>query len=467
MASNLRMKWLVVLAFAALLALVAWWLVQGSNGFAPREDVVRTAPLPSLGPESPREDLAPISQRAAVASEPNAPRPEPTAAKPVPVDPTEAELDAFARECPPGMIEGLVLRGAVPVAGGRAWLGPEKSGGLPWGAAAEWESAPGVLRTEIGADGVFRFMSLAPDGYGVGVRTVDGATRRIWLELRPDTASRRILIVLGTGGIRGRVFDGDGGVCASWQVAINNWGRMPAGQQIVDGVTTDAQGTFEFAGLTGGSYILAACPIKDFRDPRKRTLFVELAAGEWKTVDIGTSAGAVWSGRLVTPRGEALVLSDFVRIEIETGGVLEQVVLSPEGKIRSLVGPGPHRLSLSVGLSWRMPVGDLVMPEHDLERDVAVSRCMLRVRATYYGTKFTPERAMSVLAPKLTLSPSGLRLDASRGADGHFYFFGIEPGEHALWCTPTPIDGAPAGKLPVRILPTDDQVELDVVVSDP
>jgi hypothetical protein len=363
------------------------------------------------------------------------------------------------------MIEGIVLLGTTPLPGGRAWLGSDAHGQLPWGSPDDWDVAAGVLRTEIGDDGIFRFEGLEPDTYGVGIRTKDGATRHVWVELQPGQTSQRVRFVFGAASIRGRVFDQEGSPGVGWQVATYNWGQMPAAVQLIDDRTADANGAFEFTGLTGGNYVLAGSPVADLRDPRKRTAFVELAPGESKTVDLGTSSGALWTGRVVTPRGAPLALSDHLFLELDHSGALEQLTIPPELTIRSRVRPGSHAVLLNVWFAGRVPLGELAMPEHDLDRDLAVPRCMIQIRATYAGTKFTAEWVRSVLAASLS-SESGTQLQASHGTQGQLYFFGVPPGEHMLTCRPFPIEGAPDGKLVVHIGPNDDEVELDVVVAE-
>lgn len=382
-------------------------------------------------------------------------------------DPTEDALAAFARAVPPGTIEGIVLRGATPVEGGSAWLGPVSKGGLPWGSAAAWDADPNVSRAPIGPDGIFRFEGLDADQYGVGVRAPDGATRHVYCELEPGEPSQRIRIVLGAGGVRGHVYDEKGGPCAGWQIAVYNYGNTLAGVQVIDGRETDAAGAFEFGGLVGGSYVLSAGPVADRRDPRTRTLFFQLQSGEWKTVDVGSSGRHVhWTGRVLLPRGAPLQIAGRTELRIVAGDVRETAALTPEASFDLRLPEGTYQLSLfaysRVG-GELVDLGEFRVPPEGMIRDIVLPGALLRVRATYEGTQLEPRAALSALAT--WLEGSDVRLRGLRGEDGNEYFLALAPGDYELSASP-PILGAPAGKLPVRILETDDEVELDLVVGD-
>ncbi len=382
-------------------------------------------------------------------------------------DPTELELTAFAREVPPGTIEGIVLRGLKPVEGGQAWLGAQVTGGLPWGTAADWDAAPNVLRAPIGADGVFRFTGLGPDTYGIGVRAPDGATRHVYLDLPADASTQRIRIVLGGGGLRGHVFDEHGDPCVGWQIAAYNWGNTLAGVQVIDGRETDAAGFFEFGGLVGGNYVLSAGPVANRGGPLTRTLTVELAAGEWKTVDFGAPQHvATWSGRVLLPGGEPLHLSALTELWIESEGVRETAALTPEGGFQIHAVAGSHQIALfaysRVG-GERVELGSIELGDSDRAQDVVLPGAALRVRARYQGTQLEPEEAMARFMTRL--SGSQRKMVGLRGSDGHEYFLGLAPGAYELSSSP-PIQGAPGGKIPLQIREQDKLVELDLVLGD-
>jgi hypothetical protein len=383
-------------------------------------------------------------------------------------DPTELELAEFERSIPAGTIEGILLRGLKPVEGGQAWLGAESTGGLPWGSAAAWDAEPSVSRTAIGADGVFRFSGLQPDTYGVGVRTTDGTTRHVYLELHADEPTRRIRIVLGGGGLRGHVFDERGGPCVGWKVAAYNWGNTLAGVQVIDGRETDAAGAFEFGGLVGGNYVLSAGPVADRRDPLTRTLMVELPPGQWKTVDFGASRRAAsWSGRVLLPDGAPMRLAAASELWLQSEGVRETTRLTYEGAFQVQLASGTYSIALfaytRVGAE-RLELGEIQLSDSDRAQDLVLPRATLRVRANYQGTQMDKSEAAGRFSTWLTgsdRSRTGLR-----GADGNEYFLGLEPGEYQLSSFP-PIQGAPGGKIPVQIREQDQVVELDLVVGDP
>jgi hypothetical protein len=401
-----------------------------------------------------------------VAADAQAPAVEPAhddGASVLAADPTEEELQAFARACPPGTIEGIVLRGKTPVAGGSAWLGPQSTGGLPWGPPEVWNVAPGVVRADIDAGGVFRFENLLSEAYAVGVQTPDGETRHVYVEFAPHIESQRLRIVLGTGGIRGHVFDERGAPCAGWQVAVFNWGTLLADVQVIDGRETDARGAFSVGGLVGGSYVVSAGPVADRSDPRTRTVYVELPPGEWKSVDVGTRAGGcIWTGRVLTPRGEPLALTALTEVRVNSTHAQERVALSA-GVFQIRVEAGTYDVSLfaySRTGGQLVPLGNIALPERELQQDLRLPRALVRVRATHRGTKPGSARFMGWLGSAELGTRSSLP-----DADGNECFLAIPPGEYALTCSPS-IEGAPQGTV-VKIGANDDEVEVDVVLGDP
>jgi hypothetical protein len=469
------MKRFVVLALALLLAGLAWYLARVDPERAPVE------PAPAAGASSPRvepkvDGPGASTEREIVARAPEAPpAPTPEPAAHATGDPTEEELQAFAREVPPNTVEGIVLRGTKPVAGGKAWLGRDPEGGVRWDQAESWDTAPNVLRAEIGADGIFRFTDVEAETWALRVRTKDGASRWMWLDVHAESGSQRIRIVLGTAAIHGHVFDENGAPGADWRVIAYIFGPTPGGvQQIQDEVTTGADGSYAFAGLTGGSYIVAAHPAAEFRDPRRREQRVQLAPGEQKVVDFGASVGGVWSGRLTTPRGEPLDLENMPQLEIDTNGSSEFLTLSEGGRWSRRIAAGTHQASLWQFEGVRTPLGEITTGDQDLERDLAVPRCLVRVRVTVREAP-VPKWPKAALSLRLTgkggaghertpwLGGSWVGL---RAKDGNVYFIGIPPGEHVLRGDPMAIVGVPDGKMPVTIGAGDDQVEVDVVVSD-
>jgi len=410
-----------------------------------------------------------VTERSAEPTAIEKPAAAPAVESPAPwTDPTELELTAFSRAVPAGTLEGIVLRGLKPVDGGQAWLGAQVSGGLPWGSAAEWDAAPNVLRTQIGADGVFLFSGLGSDTYGIGVRAPDGVTRHLYIDLTADQPTQRIRIVLGGGGLRGHVFDDHGAPCVGWQIAAYNWGNTLAGVQVIDGRETDAAGFYEFSGLVGGNYVVSAGPVANRGDPLTRTLTVELPPGEWKTVDFGAPQHVPsWSGRVLLPSGEPLRLMALTQLWLESEGARETVALDSDGAFQVHIAPGTHQLSLfaysRVG-GERVDLGALELPDSDRVHDVVLPGAALRVRARYQGTKQDPDEALARLTTWLV--GSDRKRVGVRGADGHDYFLGLAPGAYELSSSP-PIQGAAGGKIPVQIREQDQLVELDVVIGDP
>ena len=409
------------------------------------------------------------AQRSALAEPPSPPPASPGEALPSqPTDPTEAELAAFAGSSPPGSVEGIVLRGRSPVAGGFAWLGATSSGGLPWADTQAWDRAPHAQRTTIDADGIFRFDGLSADDYYVGVQTPDGAERRVIVTVRADEPTARVRIVLGSASIHGRVYDEQAAPARGWQVAAYNYGSTLAEVQLISRAVTDEEGAFAFDELTRGSYVVIASPNDNFARVYARERFIDLAADEHKTVTIGSAAGAsLWSGRVLLPRGEPLRIAGLTELRIRSGGVRHTAALS-EGGFRVEVPAGTYELDLfAYGLAGGASagLGSIEVPSGAFERDVSLPRSFVRVRARYAGSRGDPQQAVASLVAKLELDQGKGTLTSVRESSGPLCFFAVPAGEHRLSCS-RPILGAPQGGLIVRVDEGEDEVEVDIAVGD-
>ena len=455
---------LLVIAVAGALLWIGWRAAVRSA----KPSVVEVSPgSPAVEPQIARDDTARIEAR--VSTDAAAPQPAEPASSPAPLgDPSEAELETFARVCAPGTIEGIVLRGRVPVGGGSAWLGSDSNGGLPWGGPPVWDRDPNVRRTAIGRDGVFRFEGLDAGDYGVGVLTSDGATRHVYLTLRSDAPTRRLRIVLGCGGIRGRVYDARGGPCAGWEVSMANWGHTLAGVQVIDGTTSDAAGAFQFAGLTAGNYVLMAAPATGASPTERRNLYAELEPCEWKTVDFGSAGGTcLWTGRVLSPRGDPLVLMPLTELRIASQAAKVSAALD-HGRFEIRLAEGNYDLGLFayVGTMGPVSLGSVAIHGEHLERDVTLPGAMVRVRPTYAGKRPDPADALRTMIAWLDLPEIRWKLTSVRDDRARECFLLVPPGVHTLSCS-LPIQGAPGGRMPVTIRDSDGELELDVVVGDP
>jgi hypothetical protein len=185
----------------------------------------------------------------------------------------------------------------------------------------------------------------------------------------------------------------------------------------------------------------------------------ELAAGEWRTVDFGSPERAgEWTGRVLLPRGKALDIG-AMRLDIESGASTEEANVLPSGEFRARLSAGVHRVRLRTGQGNTVAFAPVTMPQGDLEQDLVLPPAVLRVRVTREGA---PTNDVHLWLA----SASGSRVRGEWGTDGGILFLGVAPGDYKLTCSP-PIRGAVGGQLPVRIGPTDDEVELDVVVGGP
>lgn len=470
------MKWIAALLGLAILFVALWFLL----------DARVAGPPPAVSSPAGTARASASRPPVLVAGERTAVEPPEAAAAPVevaaaaPRDPTAAEIRPFAGASPPGTIEGIVLKGATPAGGGRAWLGEESKGGLPWGSWQGWDAAAHVSRAEIGADGTFRFEGLSLGEYAVGVRTADGLTRHVHVGMAPGSGSReRLVVVFGVGGIRGHVYDEHGEPCRRWEVAVAGPARDLGGLQLVDRAATDELGAYEVAGLIGGMrYVVQASPTGNVRDPDARTQFADLAPSQWATVDFGAPAGeVVWTGRLLLPRGEPIELADTVELRIKSPDRERRASVAADGGFQVRLPAGSYAVELfgyAASPFDRIDalLGLVEVAERSFDRDLSLPPAVVHVRATYGGTRENAADVSRTLRFRLAENSSAPRGAGAvargglRGADGTHYLPGVPPGDHALSCS-RPIRGAPGGALPVHVSAGDREIELDVVVEDP
>jgi hypothetical protein len=461
------MRWIAALLGLAILFVGLWLLIDG-RGVEPTPAESARAAVPDRQPVALADERAPVETPVPAAAV------EETEVAP-PRDPTAAEIEPFRLPSPPGTIEGIVLKGAVPAGGGRAWLGEESKGGLPWGSWELWDAALHVSRTEIGADGTFRFEGVGLGEYAVGVRTADGLTRHVHVSAE---STERLVIVFGVGGIRGHVYDENGEPCRSWEVAVAGPAQDLGGLQLVDRAQTDALGEYEVASLVGGTrYVVQTSRTGNVRDPDARTQFVDLPPSHWTTVDFGAPAGEfVWTGRLLLPRGAPLEVADTVELVIRNGGRERRATVASDGGFQVRLPAGKYAVemffySTTPVARTSAALGAIEVADRNLDRDLTVPTAMVHVRARYRGTREDAADVLRSLRVRLAENSSAPDRAGSvaqaglRGADGTQYLLGVPPGEHALSCS-HPIRGAPGGVLPVRVTASDREIELDVVVED-
>jgi RNA polymerase sigma-70 factor (ECF subfamily) len=454
-------KMLAVGALLVLTALVWWWQERAAPVPAPSANAPAAAP--SQAPDAGTH--APSPERTAV--EPPAPAPAAVPTAPVaPVaDPTAAQLEAVAGLADAGCLEGVVLDGRGPLAGGTAWLRSLQAGGLPWGTADDWDAAPGVLRAAVDAQGRFRFCGLATEGYALGVRTAEGAVRHVYVDLPAgESRAARVRFPFGGASLRGVVRDPDAQLAAGWHVAVFNLGPWLGGTQTIVAATTDARGEFAVAGLCAGTYRIDASPIADFRDARKQSLTVEVAAGAVARVQLGPAPDSCdWTGRVLLPGGTALAALMKTDLQIALARGTAELAIAPDGSFRGRVDTGTHTFAVVFATGVRVPLGSVEVPAGPWTHDLVLPDGVLRVRATFVAAA-SPQWPRTAWQTRVTFAAGG-SAPGVRGADGCDYYFGVPAGAHRIVAWPHTIAGAPPVGSTFTMLAQREQ-DIDLVLQE-
>lgn len=413
-------------------------LAQGTSRGAERAPLVRPEESP---PTATRSEAAPTTP--AVTTPPSE-----TAAA------TAPSLDLRAeREAPvaPGAIDGLVVRGTVPLDGGHVDLQPGFHQRLPSVRAQRLARvADGTLtRIAIGRDGRFSLTDLAAGWYTVGVDTTEtrnlprgaysGPSAQFDVEVFEDRPGQRLVIVLGAASIVGHVYDDEGQPVAGAVVGLGRSGtyQMRLGSSFAE---TDAAGRYAFHDLLPEVYgvHLASLPGQEDVDYVWQQL-ERLGVDETRVFDLGEPYRAVvWRGRVVHPDGAPVERGGTLGRESAVSGGYEEVDLATLAEFTWRVRPGTYVLRGRVSTSdsgFRtdyLPLGEVDVPEADFERDLTLPDTTVRGRVTGVALENLPKKLDLSLYPLGGQEPVQ---HASVARDGTFVLYAVPPGEYRveLW----------------------------------
>ncbi|MBL8861317.1 MAG: carboxypeptidase regulatory-like domain-containing protein [Planctomycetes bacterium] len=419
-------------AVAGVLALAVWfWPVDGG------------APAPT----GPREHaLAPSGARGADEHAAELTRPElPDAGRGVPagegsgfaapaaeVALGEDEIAVQQRQSEPGFLGGLVLRGDRPIAGGTLWFWRGYWRPLP----PAPETALGAVgfedleRAPIGADGRFRVGPLATDAYSLGVDVGAGIALQTFVRVDAQRRGRRLVLVLGSAAITGRVWDARGVPvegAAVWAVCNHDPGWLE-----VHGLT-DASGHYHVAGLEPRAYWVSV-DLAGRRGPASETsnmrLIGSLAEGETRSVDFGEPASSArWRGHLRLVDGSTPPLGGSLTWKDASGGYSE-LDLGPDAAFDLRLAPGAVEFWVRLSTTNAgqrtdsLELGTHAVGSADVERDLVVPGAVVAGRAFGVAPDAWPRGATLGLA-----WPDGrVHRTTAIDADGSFRFLAVPPG---------------------------------------
>lgn len=376
-------------------------------------------------PVDPRSDpgRAPVEAAAAITPAPAAPRADAR---------TVAEIDALATPVEPGFLEGIVLRGDVPIAGGTLYF---------W--RGHWRPIPpapdhllgdlergGLERAPIGNDGRFRVGPLAADWYSLAVDAGAGVGAQTYVQVDATTAGRRVVIVLGGARIEGTVYDVEGAPVVGAAVRLSREGQPGPIEQYA---ITDGAGRYDLPDLRPQDYWISLdvagnvgieAAVVDMRR------LEPLRADETRVVDFGVPGRSVsWRGRVVLADGAAPPFGGRLG-RTAPDGAYSEVALAADGAFELRLRPGEHELQVALSTTSSglgtgyIGLGRRDVGAHDFERDLVVPGCTVAGRVLGLDPAAVPRHASLALA-----GTDGRPVQTAEiGADGRFRFVAVGPG---------------------------------------
>ena len=253
--------------------------------------------------------------------------------------PTERELLDLARSVGPRRIEGIALLGREPATQGtaRVWR-RTLTDRLFYDRTTE-----GAVVVPIGRDGTFAFNDVDPGEYTFIVE-VPGYAPRLVGQTVTDQASRRRVLVLGSGRIEGHVFDQDGRPLGDIVVQVSQGGDGTyLGRGSTAEVRSKADGTYSVDGLVSGPYWVISYVRQD-RTALDASIGLkcDVLAEKTAVLDFGTpTPSPTWSGTSSSRRRHASPRARHLRHQLSGADCLLEVpCVRRKGKVRS---PHPAR----------------------------------------------------------------------------------------------------------------------------
>jgi RNA polymerase sigma factor (sigma-70 family) len=446
---------------------------------APVEEAVASAP--DLEPARPPLLAGgEVGGRAKPILEPSVPVPAPVTVTSDEISEAECEvleMELGLHEAP--TLRGLVLRGRTPITAGTAWLcsgnrfapqdprqpWPGIATALPRPGADEPRSAP------IGPDGRFVFEEVRPDWITLAIDPGEGVVRQMAMNAMTGGRTwRTIVIVLGSAGVSGHVYDEQGvPVAGARVVAFQGLRRNEEGRGFASVAWTDAEGRYALADLPAGSFSVGVRRDGAAKDPNtEESVPLDLAVGQQATLDFGVARPLpVWSGVLRARTGEPSEGAWLTLRETTTGWNRELLV--SDGTFRISLPSGTYVASTrKVPQSFgTVELATVEVGPAGLERDLERPGTRLRGLAldALSDAPWTRNDAQSV-----SIRPGGHGYPAAitsrrLGPDGTFVFDGLEPGEWVLGGYPLEARAIGGGEASITILEGEIEASLTVALG--
>lgn len=427
--------------------------------------VEHRSPPPKSAPVA---DARPVAAAEALDAEPSASA-RATAAEPAPVRPERVASAPPDGRVPPGIIEGLVLRGSTPVDGGTVYFWPGSQRALPRSPADTLQNAAPteLARRAIDGEGRFAIAPLATGAYTLAVDVGNGPTLETSVDLTEARPSERVVIVLGSSRVFGHVYDAQGRPVADAAVRI---GIEAGGRAFKSRAFTDAHGAYDVRDLPAGSHWLVVNREGDPNgwaalDVMRR--LTPLTEGETRRVDVGSpERSAVWRGNLRTRGGELTTRAYTIGVTHTSTNSFTELHFEAGAPFELALEPGTYRVSvtLSGGSQLGIPMPDVLVGGQDFDADLVLPGA--RVRGTVIGWTANvpgeryPRRLEIAIRPRG--ETHGIRT-VDVADDGSFVFDAVPAG--AWTVTTHPFDLAPGSAAEVIVSDGDVEVPLSISVS--
>jgi hypothetical protein len=361
-----------------------------------------------------------------------------------PTDPRGELIFSLDRvEVPPGSIEGVVLRGESRLTwGGHVFClrHLDKDADRHDDARIDERSSSPDFVQEVSIDqtGMFRFDHLTDHEYDLVIDVPRNARRWTKVGLYPGHATSRLVVLLGSGDIRGRVFDKHGRPMAGIEVDCSQWTTNIWANRMHSYSVTNADGAYICTGLARGRFSLSL-PTRQFTndpDGNGQRITIDLETDQHGSVDFGSPRGtATWHGCIRTQTGEAfqnqleLLLSDVDR------DTTTSWTLSTPGPFEIPLLPGEYRVSFHFPREsgpWR-EIGTIAVDGPDLEKDLMIpgARVVGTLLRAVAGERVPAHPLIIGIHPNRDYVSSEART-ATVAANGEFIFDAIADGEWKL-----------------------------------
>jgi len=341
----------------------------------------------------------------------------------------------MARSVGPRRIEGIALLGREPATQGtaRVWR-RTLTDRLFYDRSTE-----GAVVVPIGRDGTFAFSDVDPGEYTFIVE-VTGYPPRLVGQTVTDQASRRRVLVLGSGRIEGHVFDQDGRPLGDIVVQVSQGGDGTyLGRGSTAEVRSKADGTYSVDGLVSGPYWVISYVRQD-RTALDASIGLkcDVLAGKTAVLDFGTpTPSPTWSGTVLRADGTPVLgPGTFAISSVERTAYSRFLAYDARGKFGHRIPPGTYRIT-EVRPAGHPPIkstdpSELVVGREDVSQDVRFPGS--RITGVIYdgNSALLSGRSTQFVGWRPENEGPYSQLGTFAEPDGSFVIEGLLPGRYVL-----------------------------------